>query len=73
MSDPESYCIRFNTCHNGSGLVWRIISGDSEVQVAHLDIRVPVTDATTVENGVTKWNIACTGNLSIVGGTAVIT
>jgi len=68
----NKYHIRFNHQHNGSGKVWRVFENEVEYLVEHLDIRVPMRDDITVENGVEKWNVYCEGYLSISNSTAII-
>lgn len=68
----NKYHIRFNHQHNGSGKTWRVFENGIEYQVEHLDIRVPLRDDVTVENGVEKWNVYCEGSLTIVNGIARI-
>lgn len=68
----NKYHIRFNQNHNGSGLVWRVFENGKEYLVEHIDIRVPICDAITVENDVEKWNVYCEGNLTITNGVAKI-
>jgi hypothetical protein len=68
----NKYHIRFNHQHNGSGQVWRVFENGIENLVEHLDIRVPLRDAVTIENGLEKWNVYCEGNLTIKNGVAHI-
>ena len=68
----KKYYIRYNTKHGESDLVWRIIENNKEVLVKHLNIRVPVTDECSFENGIQKWNICCSGKLTIIDGIAEI-
>jgi hypothetical protein len=68
----NKYHIRFNHQHNGSGHVWRVFENGSEYLVEHLDIRVPMRDDVTIENGIEKWNVYCEGNLTIINGVAKI-
>lgn len=69
----NKYHIRFNHQHAGSGKVWRLFENGKEHLVEHLDIRVPMRDDVTIENGVKKWNVYCEGNLTITNGVAKIT
>jgi hypothetical protein len=69
----NKYHIRFNQQHNGSRKVWRVFENGIEHVVEHLDIRVPVRDDVTIENGVEKWNVYCEGLLEIRDSTAIIT
>lgn len=63
---PKKYVIRFNTKHNNeTDLVWRVFENDVEHRVRGLDIRVPVSDCQTEENGETKYNIYCQGYMQI--------
>ena len=68
----NKYHIRFNHQHNGSGKTWRVFENGTEYLVEHLDIRVPMRDDVTVENGVEKWNVYCEGYLCIENRTARI-
>lgn len=68
----NKYHIRFNHQHNGTGKVWRVFENGVENLVEHLDIRVPLRDAVTIENGLEKWNVYCEGNLTIANGVAYI-
>jgi len=68
----NTYLIRFNHNHNGSGLVWRVFENGQEHQVEHVKILVPVLDQVTVENGVEKWNLCCRGYMTLENGVAVI-
>ena len=68
----NKYYIRYNTKHGKTNLVWRIIENGKEILAEHLDIKVPVTDECTFENGIQKWNICCTGKLTITDGKAEI-
>lgn len=66
--------LRFNHQHNGSGLVWRVFADGAEFQVTGFRIDGPVMhDEITVEAGVTKWNVACTGVLRITDDFALVT
>jgi hypothetical protein len=68
----KKYHIRFNHQHNGSEFVWRVFEDGVEHLVKHIKINVPLMDEETVEFGVTKWNVACKGNMTIVDDTATI-
>jgi dCMP deaminase len=68
----NKYHIRFNHQHNDSGKVWRVFENGNEYLLEHLDIRVPLRDDITVENGVKKWNAYCEGYLTITNQTAII-
>jgi hypothetical protein len=68
----KTYHIRFNTKHGDSDLVWRVFEDGVEHLVKHLQIRAPVYDATTVEDGVVKWNMTCQGNMIISNEIAFI-
>ena len=62
----RTYHIRFNTQHEGSGWVWRIIDGTVEHLARHVSINVPSKDSVIITNsGETKWNICCEGYLTI--------
>lgn len=69
----NKYHIRFNTLNAGTDLVWRVFENGKEHLVKHLDIRVPVKDEITLEGECHKWNISCSGSMTIVDGTAIIT
>ena len=69
----NKYYIRYNTKHGDSDLIWRVIENGSEVLVHNIDIRVPVRGESTLEGDVVKWNIACSGQMTIQDGVAVIT
>ncbi len=69
----NKYHIRFNHQHSGSGKAWRVFENGQEHLVEHLDIRVPMRDDITIEQGVQKWNVYCEGYLTINHGTACIT
>ena len=68
----KKYHVRFNTKHEGSGLVWRIF----ENGVEHLaeDVRLIGETFTecTQEYGETKYNIACFGRMIWVDKVAII-
>jgi hypothetical protein len=49
-----------------------VFENGSEYLVEHLDIRVPMRDDVTIENGIEKWNVYCEGNLTIINGVAKI-
>jgi hypothetical protein len=66
------YHIRFNTKHGSSELYWRVFENGNEILVRNLNIKVPVFDEVTYENGVEKRNICCVGNMKIINNTAVI-
>lgn len=68
----SQFNIRFNHQHNGTGLVWRVFVDGDEHLFEHIQINVPVSDNTTLEHGVVKWNICCEGNLTVDGKTAII-
>jgi len=59
----SDYYIRYNTQSDGRRNQWRIIeaaSGD-EVLVDSFELKGHMTPASTVEHGVTKWNVAVRG------------
>lgn len=68
----NKYHIRFNTANAGSPKVWRVFENGQENLVEQIDIRVPTWGEQTHENGQSKWNIACQGNMRIVNCTAII-
>ena len=68
----NTYHIRYNTQHGDSDLVWRIFENGQEHLVREFEILVPVRGESTVENGVTKWNVTCLGHMTIQLGRAVI-
>ena len=68
----KKYYIRFNTEHGNTDYHWRIFEDDQEILAKSLNIKVPVHDECTYENGIKKWNIACQGNLLMIDGKATI-
>lgn len=68
----NTYHIRYNTQHGESDLVWRIFENGQEHLVKNFQILVPMYGESTIENGVTKWNVACRGHMTITDGVAVI-
>jgi len=68
----NKYHIRYNTHHGNTDLVWRVFENGQEHLVKHFHISVPMYSESTVENGVTKWNVACQGHMIIRDGVAVI-
>ena len=68
----NKYHIRFNTKHNGSGLVWRIFENGKENLVRSFKINSPIFDELTMEDGVEKWNVCCYGYLKIENEVATI-
>ena len=68
----NKYHIRFNTQHNGSGLVWRVFENGQEHLVRSFKITATTFDEVTVEHGQEKWNLCCYGYMTIVDGRAVI-
>lgn len=68
----NKYHIRFNTQHNGSGLVWRVFENGVEHQVRSFKITATTFDEVTVEDGVEKWNLCCYGYMTITDDRAVI-
>lgn len=68
----NEYLIRFNTHHNGSPLVWRVIENGVEHLVKDFEITTPVSAVDSLENGVKKWNVGCKGTMRIVDDVAYI-
>jgi len=68
----NKYYIRYNTQHEDTDLVWRVICNNTEVLVKSIQILVPSFGDTTVENNITKYNIACFGELKIENDEATI-
>lgn len=68
----NKYHIRYNTNHGNTDLVWRIFENGQEHLVKQFKITVPMHSESTVEHGVTKWNVACLGHMTITDGVAVI-
>jgi len=66
------YNVRFNTKHGSTTLFWRVFENGVEHLVEHIQISVRLYDECSVEDGITKYNIACDGFMSIVDGTAYI-
>jgi hypothetical protein len=52
--------------------VWRVFENEKEHLVKNFLITVPMTGESSVENGVTKWNVCCEENLRIHKGVAYI-
>lgn len=71
-SNVNTYHVRFNVFHNGSGLVWRVFENGKEHLVEHVKILVPVHDQVTVEDGKEKWNLCCRGHMTLENGVAII-
>ncbi len=69
----KKYHIRFNTKHNGSNLVWRVFENGKEHLASEVRIIGETYTECTIEQGETKWNIACQGNLRWENKTAIIT
>lgn len=69
----KKYHIRFNTKHNGSNLVWRVFENGKEHLASEVRIIGETYTECTTEQGETKWNIACQGNLRWENKTAIIT
>ena len=61
----NKFHIRFNHQHNSSGQTWRVFENGTEYLVEHLDIRVPMRDDITIENGIKKWNVYCEGYICL--------
>ena len=68
----NKYHIRFNTQHNGSELVWRVLENGQEHLVKSFKITAPIFDEITVEDGVEKWNVCCYGYMTITNEVATI-
>ena len=68
----NKFYIRYNTKHDDSDLVWRVFENEKEHLVKNFLITVPMTGESSVENGVTKWNVCCEENLRIHKGVAYI-
>jgi hypothetical protein len=68
----NTYHIRYNTQHGESDLVWRIFENGQEHLVKNFQILVPIYGESTIENGITKWNVACQGHMVIQDDVAVI-
>jgi hypothetical protein len=68
----NKYYIRYNTQHGNTDLVWRIFENGQEHLVKNFQVLVPMSGECTVENGVTKWNVACNGHMIIQDGIAII-
>lgn len=69
----KKYHVRFNTKHNGSDLVWRVFENGIEHLASEVRIIGETFTECTIEQGETKWNIACYGNLQWQSNTAIIT
>jgi hypothetical protein len=68
----NKYHIRYNTHHGEGDLVWRIFENSKEHLVKSFYITVPMFSESTVESGIQKWNVACTGFMKIVDDVAYI-
>ena len=68
----NKYLIRYNTQHADSDLVWRIFENGSEHLVRAFVITVPIYSESSLDNGMQKWNVACTGVMKIVDDIAYI-
>jgi hypothetical protein len=68
----NKYLIRYNTQHADSDLVWRIFENGSEHLVRAFVITVPIYSESSQDNGIQKWNVACTGVMKIVDNIAYI-
>jgi hypothetical protein len=53
--------IRYNTKHGDSDLVWRVFIDGVEHLASNLEITGDIYTEKTIEDGVTKFNIACEG------------
>ena len=62
----NKYHIRFNHQHNGSGFVWRVFENGVEYLTKQIIINAPTHGETTIEDGVTKWNICCEGTMEVI-------
>jgi len=70
--DLSKFYVRYNTKHADSNLVWRVFDADKEYLVKDFLITVPMRGESSIENGVTKWNVCCEGTLRIDKGVAYI-
>ena len=68
----NKYHIRFNTKHGDSNLVWRVFENGVEHLASDVRIIGETFTESTLEDGVTKWNISCNGILTWDGTIAVI-
>ena len=68
----NKYHIRYNTKHGDTDTVWRVFENGQEHLVKNFKVLVPMYGEATVENGVTKWNVACDGHMVIEDGVAII-
>lgn len=59
------YQIRFNTKHGASDLVWRIFEDNIECLATAFRISTHMYSEQSTEDGVTKWNVACDGQMRI--------
>lgn len=66
------YHIRYNTKHGDSDLVWRIFENGVEHLVKNFHINVPAQSETTIENDVVKYNVSCSGTMTIIDNVAFI-
>jgi len=65
LAEPSHFLIRFNTKHGDTNLVWRIFQDGAEVLATDFRITSPMYSETSVEHGVTKYNVACDGFLFV--------
>ena len=68
----HTYHIRYNTHHGASGLIWRVFEDGHEYLVRDFEITVPTRGASTLENGVQKWNVECQGRMTLRDDVAYI-
>lgn len=66
------YHIRYNTRHGESDLVWRIFEDGQEFLVRDFLVTAPMHGASTIENGIQKWNVECQGRMTIRDAIAYI-
>jgi len=66
------YHLRYNTQHGETDLVWRIFEDGVEHLVRDFLITVPMRGASTMENGIQKWNVECQGRMTIRDDVAYI-
>lgn len=57
----NKYHIRYNTQHNGNGLLWRIFENGNEMLATDVKIFVDSFTEQTMEGSDQKYNIACFG------------
>jgi len=72
-TSPRSHFqLRFNTKHESADQVWRVFKDGEEILAKGFSISALIYDEKTEEQGVTKYNVACDGILTMHEGHAYI-